>query len=1053
MPPRPKENVWSYPRPPALQKTSSRLRVIWITPSKQELVIADTTQGYRVLETSHPPTYYFPPTSVRTDLIRPSKARRTMCEWKGMAAYHDLQFSAEAGPLVIGRIWSYPSPTPAFTPIKDYLCFYASSKTDPEKLGRWKCMVDDDEVQAQEGDFYGSWITPEITGGDKGFKGASAAVETVQPNAFASSSKGRLDPAAAYKGMSFAETLEDLSSRFIVNLPADELASIERICFQVEQGHWFYEDFLRPLNPSLPSLGLRRFSSYLLHTSSLTVPLIRRYITGEGGQQDLEAAFDDFLKYKTRVPVCGAVLLAQDWDKCLLVKGWKSSSAWGFPKGKINQDEPERDCAIREVLEETGYDCSALLPPDSSDYLDLTMREQKIRLYIVPGVRDDTKFEALTRKEISKIAWFRLSDLPTWKKSKEPPPGMGGKFYLISPFIGRLKQWIQQNKYSHPNRPAKLAESDATRSGTPVRLDLGGDAATASPSLAHQAIRQAAFPSTPAKSSSTTPMPLFPDTSSLFPTFSEGQASAQKPPPLPAPPTSEKLKALLGLATSDTGSSDSYQALSSPSLPAHLTGVGPRMIEAKGDERGKELLELLRGAPPAASQHQPVVDGRDEVKAAALLRALNGSEDLRNRHGRNDSSSSDPQALLDLLNAHSRSQLHHSGNPTGTNMFKPPIPTQSPLPAPRPQKTIQAQTLLQMISPASSQFLSQGGKEETLLDSPTNRHQLAQQQQLALDHKQALHSAALAALLDGAGRQAHAQEHQHEVDPHPSQQPPSQPVEERSGLPPVDDRTSTLLQMMLGPSSRATADAASTSWSDATRQSGVTSHISNPSSPPGAAAAAVPFLHPDHESYAASSRVQEHQAPPALLNHHDIHHHQPPPRHDLAAAASSSAPEHPASNPPSSSSNMLNLLAALNGSGGISQQQQQRPAQETTGGNSKEEGLLLSILSGGGGRVHVPPPPPPGGMQGGGDQRRVGAGADFRFPPPPPPPEGLAWSNPPPQQHQAAALLQHLLGSSQPPRPEERNQYQPHPRLAFPPPPPPPWLLDPTMNHPPPSFQ
>lgn len=34
-------------------------------------------------------------------------------------------------------------------------------------------MVDDDEVQAQEGDFYGGWITPEITGGDRGFKGGA----------------------------------------------------------------------------------------------------------------------------------------------------------------------------------------------------------------------------------------------------------------------------------------------------------------------------------------------------------------------------------------------------------------------------------------------------------------------------------------------------------------------------------------------------------------------------------------------------------------------------------------------------------------------------------------------------------------------------------------------------------------------------------------------------------------------------------------------------------------------------------------------------------------
>lgn len=63
-----------------------------------------------------------------------------MCEWKGMAAYHDLQFSKDQGPVVTGRIWSYPQPTPGFASIKDYLCFYASSQTDPERLGQWKCV-------------------------------------------------------------------------------------------------------------------------------------------------------------------------------------------------------------------------------------------------------------------------------------------------------------------------------------------------------------------------------------------------------------------------------------------------------------------------------------------------------------------------------------------------------------------------------------------------------------------------------------------------------------------------------------------------------------------------------------------------------------------------------------------------------------------------------------------------------------------------------------------------------------------------------------------------
>ncbi len=313
----------------------------------------------------------------------------------------------------------------------------------------------------------------------------------------ASTSALERDPLAAYKGLTFAETLEDLSSRFIVNLPSDELSSIERICFQVEQAHWFYEDFLRPLNASLPSLALRRFSSHLLHTASMIVPLIQRYITGGSGQQDLEAAFDEFLKYKTRVPVCGAILLAEDWNKCLLVKGWKSSAAWGFPKGKINQNEPERDCAIREVLEETGYDCSALLPEDSQDYLDLTMREQRLRLYIVPGVKENTKFETLTRKEISKIAWFKLSDLPTWKKSKDPPPGMGGKFYLISPFIGRFEA-------VDPHPQGNTFESTCGKDGARHRL------------ATHHIVTA---PST-AKAAPANAVPSFVDTTSLFPTFS-----------------------------------------------------------------------------------------------------------------------------------------------------------------------------------------------------------------------------------------------------------------------------------------------------------------------------------------------------------------------------------------------------------------------------------------------------------------------------------------------------------------------------------------------------
>lgn len=35
--------------------------------------------------------------------------------------------------------------------------------------------------------------------------------------------------------LTLEHTLEDLAARFIVNLPAEELESMDRVCFQIEQ--------------------------------------------------------------------------------------------------------------------------------------------------------------------------------------------------------------------------------------------------------------------------------------------------------------------------------------------------------------------------------------------------------------------------------------------------------------------------------------------------------------------------------------------------------------------------------------------------------------------------------------------------------------------------------------------------------------------------------------------------------------------------------------------------------------------------------------------------
>lgn len=238
--------------------------------------------------------------------------------------------------------------------------------------------------------------------------------------------------------------LDDLCVRFIINLPREELESVERICFQVEEAQWFYEDFIRPLDPALPSMNLKTFAMRIFQHC----PLMSSW-----SHYHHLAAFQEFLDYKTRVPVRGAILLNQDMDEVVLVKGWKKGANWSFPRGKINKGEKDLDCAIREVYEETGFDvreADLVKNDDDVKYIEITMREQHMRLYVFRGVLRDTYFEPRTRKEISKIEWYKLSELPTLKKNKQHDEGLAvanaNKFYMVAPFLSPLKKWIAQQK-------------------------------------------------------------------------------------------------------------------------------------------------------------------------------------------------------------------------------------------------------------------------------------------------------------------------------------------------------------------------------------------------------------------------------------------------------------------------------------------------------------------------------------------------------------------------------------------------------------------------------
>jgi uncharacterized protein (DUF427 family) len=149
------ESVWDYPRPPRLEPTDRRLVV-----SLRGRTVADTTRAHRVLETSQPPAYYFDPDDVDGSRLVPS-TRTTFCEWKGQASYFDVTVD---GLVVEAAAWCYRSPTPAFERIRDHLAFYAQLL---------ECSVDGERVVANDGTFYGGWITRDVVGPFKGGTGTA----------------------------------------------------------------------------------------------------------------------------------------------------------------------------------------------------------------------------------------------------------------------------------------------------------------------------------------------------------------------------------------------------------------------------------------------------------------------------------------------------------------------------------------------------------------------------------------------------------------------------------------------------------------------------------------------------------------------------------------------------------------------------------------------------------------------------------------------------------------------------------------------------------------
>ena len=140
------ESVWDYPRPPRLEEFSGE-----ITVELGGRTIASTKRGWRVLETSHPPTYYLPRESFPTECCARRRARRG-ANGRGRRATSTWWPTRRSR----AAAWTYLTPTAGFEPIAGAVAVMAAAVD--------RCTVNGERSRPQPGGFYGGWVTSWVRG-------------------------------------------------------------------------------------------------------------------------------------------------------------------------------------------------------------------------------------------------------------------------------------------------------------------------------------------------------------------------------------------------------------------------------------------------------------------------------------------------------------------------------------------------------------------------------------------------------------------------------------------------------------------------------------------------------------------------------------------------------------------------------------------------------------------------------------------------------------------------------------------------------------------------
>eukprot|EP00940_MAST-03C_sp_MAST-3C-sp2_P002987 g2987.t1 len=241
--------------------------------------------------------------------------------------------------------------------------------------------------------------------------------------------------------------VDTIVSRFILSWPEEIPLESTRLFFQLEQAHWFYEDFYADKYANIPHFhSLKKFCFMVFKKSAVFTKAL---------QKSFPKMYLAFAKYRKSVPAFGAILMNSKRTKVVLAESWKHH-VWGFPKGKINEGESDTLGAVREVKEEIGFDISSRLK--EGDFIELKAKSGKInKLFIICNVPESTKFKIQVRKEIRSVRWFPIKCIlsKTWLEKNASK----GNFKNAQPFVRQLQRWIKATDESKSVSECDISES------------------------------------------------------------------------------------------------------------------------------------------------------------------------------------------------------------------------------------------------------------------------------------------------------------------------------------------------------------------------------------------------------------------------------------------------------------------------------------------------------------------------------------------------------------------------------------------------------------------